>query len=233
MSSPQSEGKVQDWSPYNSWLSSLRSYPQSEGGFKNLQGGYNPNDPIINLNMDEEEGYGFHHRVKHYRAIRNRHIVGKGILPDNNDEVKYLTIGKLCVHLPSLYKGYLNLKYAKSLGPFPKIPKTEISNQFGELVLKLPKEGLNQAIFNSLSNKEKILFENVARYCDINKQIGFSSFLSDELKEKLKRYNILIGEVEAGQNNPEVFKELKEFIKDLMIHNVLDTKSIKELEELL
>ena len=227
-SSPKSDY----WSSINSMHSSQRSSPQSEGGFKNLQGGYNPNEPIINLNLGGE-GYGFHHRVKHYRAIRNRHIVGKGILPDNNDEVKYLTIGKLCVHLPSLYKGYLNLKYAKSLGPFPKIPKTEISNQFGELVLKLPKEGLNQAIFNSLSNKEKILFENVARYCDINKQIGFSSFLSDELKEKLKRYNILIGEVEAGQNNPEVFKELKQLIKDLMIHNVLDTKSIKELEELL
>ena len=74
--------------------------------------------------------------------------------------------------------------------------------------LYIPKEDIN-----SLNDKEQILYNKLLKKVNLHKK-NINDI--DNIIIKLKNeYQLLIGEINAGNNNPEVIKDLKENLMNL------------------
>lgn len=79
---------------------------------------------------------------------------------------------------------------------------------------------MEHSIYNSLSNDEKDLVENILG--------GFSHerYNQDEINKLIEKYNITKGEILIGNDNPDLLKQLKVSVLGLVKYNVLDLKQI-------
>jgi hypothetical protein len=148
-----------------------------------------------------------------FRMVRTTgaRIVGKGIEPNDNRE-PYSKFGRYRLHIPSLKNNVLNLKY-RSRAMIDGIPKQVISPEFTMFLLDLVDNGaLNTSLFLKLSSSEKRLFLNIAKKAQIDETLGLSHLSVDEEDDEIARFLLLKGEVEAGNNNPEILKELRTYV---------------------
>ena len=137
---------------------------------------------------------------------------GKGIEPDNND--RYVQFGKFCFFVPQLQKRVFHVKYAKSKGCCPRYPRTLISTKFTDFLLDLLEtKKANLDLFRELNDKEQKLFKKLATEARVLNQLGMREYHFDDTDdEDLERFELLRGEVMAGQNNPDVLRELRGLI---------------------
>lgn len=137
-----------------------------------------------------------------------RHIIGRGIEPQQKE--LYRHFGNWVIHMPSLKKGILNLKF-KSLHHINHVPQQPISADLVEFILDVLESGkMNQAMYKHLSEVEKKLFSKIAKMAQIDEVLGISGgSVDDEMDEIAKRFQLVRGEVMAGNDNEEVLNELK------------------------
>lgn len=135
-----------------------------------------------------------------------------------NDELKtfdrYKQLGRYMLHVPSLSKSMVNIKYP-SMVSIPGIPQKFVSQDFIELLWKLVDEGVfEKPLFNKLDQEEQDYFKFLARKCTFDQTIGFGVGKSQtkEEMEDAKRFELLRGTVVAGNNSPEVLNELRRYI---------------------
>jgi hypothetical protein len=143
-------------------------------------------------------------------GIRTKKI-GSGI--KLNDEPIYKEFGKYCIHMPQLLnKDVLNVKY-KSLGGIPDFKPMAVSENYKDFILDLVNNNkLNNALYKQLPLQEKKHFEKVSTGAGVFKQLGLSRVSADDDKKDMERFELVRGEVEAGNDNPKLIKELKHFI---------------------
>ena len=137
--------------------------------------------------------------------------IGSGI--KLNDEPIYKEFGKYCIHMPQLLnKDVLNVKY-KSLGGIPDFKPMAVSENYKDFILDLVNNNkLNNALYKQLPLQEKKHFEKVSTGAGVFKQLGLSRVSADDDKKDMERFELVRGEVEAGNDNPKLIKELKHFI---------------------
>jgi hypothetical protein len=137
---------------------------------------------------------------------------GKGIEADDND--RYVQFGKFCFFVPQLQKRVFHVKYAKSKGCCPRYPRTLISTKFTDFLLDLLEtKNANLDLFRELNDKEQKLFKKLATEARVLNQLGMREYHFDDTDdEDLERFELLRGEVMAGQNNPDVLRELRGLI---------------------
>lgn len=150
---------------------------------------------------------------------RNGKILGKmgrGIA--SNNEVKeysrYRAFGKYMIHVPSLKKCMINVKYP-SLIAVHHIPQKYVSKEFIDMVDELMNTNIfNKSKFNRLEEDEQTYFRFLADKCDFDLAIGMgmTETVSQREKEEYDRFEVLRGSVIAGNNSPEVLKELQQYI---------------------
>lgn len=155
------------------------------------------------------------------RRVMTRHgkVLGKsGAGLKANDELKtynkYRQLGKYMLHVPSLSKSMVNVKYP-SLVTIPSLPSKFVSVDFIELLWKLVDENVfERNLFNRLSEEEQDYFKFLARKCQFDQTIGFGVGKSQtkEEMEELKRFELLKGTIIAGNNSPEVIAELRRYV---------------------
>lgn len=150
-------------------------------------------------------GTGRHRQTKSKNAA-------DGISPDTNDQ--YIQFGKFCFFLPALRKRVLTVKYAKSLGTCPRYPRTLISTKFTEFLLDLMEnKHCNLDMFKLLNEKEQQLFKKLAVEGKVMEKLGMKDYHFDDTEDKdLDRFELLRGELLAGNNAPELLKELRGYI---------------------
>ena len=168
------------------------------------------------------EGVGLKYiQGKSVQGFRHHVIYGRGIQKSTAE--RYREFGKYVIHIPSLKKSILNLKF-KSRGFIPQIPNTLISEDFREMIENiLENQRLPVHIFNKLSKNEQKLFEKVAQMAEIDDVLGIKVDNSEN-KEALKRFEILRGQLLAGNDNEEIRKELKAYILRFMNENIIPRK---------
>jgi hypothetical protein len=144
----------------------------------------------------------------------NRRIVGRGI--PANPKPRYAEFGKLVIHVPSLNKGILNLKY-KSHSNVQGLPQQNISSDMVDFLLDVIEKGqVNQSLFNKLSREDQRLFVKIGGSAQIDDGLGYRSIHDEEEKKEMDRFNLVRGIFLAGNNSKEVIQELQGFLRKFL-----------------
>ena len=134
------------------------------------------------------------------------------------EQPTYRAYGKYAIHMPMLEdKDLLNIKY-KSLGPVPKFKLAiPVSDIFKEFLLDVIENGKpNTRVYSQIEPEERKLFEDMSTGAGLWSTFGLKRTTTDTDVEESKSFEILRGEVLAGNNNPKILKELRGLVIKFM-----------------
>ena len=146
-------------------------------------------------------------------GFMNRKIkIGKGIAVE--EQPRYKTFGKYIIHMPYLENdNVLNVKF-QSMGSIPSIKPVCIDDNFKDFILDIMNTGcVNQKHYNSLTEPEKAHFHKIVKGAGLSNTLKFKQDDKIDDKKDVKRLDILVGQVVAGNDNDKVLKEAKELIR--------------------
>ena len=144
---------------------------------------------------------------------------GRGI---ESAKDKYYEFGNYLIHAPQLEKGFLALKYP-SEGPVKEFPKSVISSDFSTLLYEIiDTKKFNTNEYDKLDDNEKELFDRLITFAKISRNdienMSKHRKITDKQRDiDIKRFNILKGEIVAGNDNPNIIKEMKALL--IKLHN--------------
>lgn len=188
----------------------LAFFPPSGG---ESEGEFAPIGPDVGF-----EGYGIRNMSSygHTKIIkpRGRRIVGRGISTDADE--RYKEFGKYLIHIPSLKKGILNLKFP-SYASIPTIKQTTLSTDLLDLIVDLlESQEINKRLYTRMSKEDQDFFYTIAQKAGIDQTLGLGIRVNETQKKEMERFNLLRGQIIAGNNNPTLLKELKQYIVKFM-----------------
>lgn len=162
----------------------------------------------IDINSHNGENYKMSGDGFMHRKIK----IGKGI--EVQEQPRYKTFGKYIVHIPHLENdSVLNFKFP-SMGSIPTLKPVSVDDNYKEFILDILSNGrVNQRHYDALTDSEKSHFNKVVKGAGLSAALQFKSDSKIDDKKDLKRLDILLGEVGAGNDNEKVKKEAKELIK--------------------
>lgn len=157
----------------------------------------------------------------------NRRIIGRGIAP--NPKPRYAELGKLIIHVPSLNKGILNIKY-RSKSNVTGLPQQTISSDMQDFLLDTLEHGaVNQSLFKKLSREDQKLFVKIGGTAQIDDGLGYRSILDEDEKKEMDRFNLVKGIFLAGNNSKEVVQEIQGFLRKFLHENKISRSEGLEL----
>jgi hypothetical protein len=124
----------------------------------------------------------------------------------SNGKKMYLNKGKFAVNMEKLRKNILHVYYVSSRASIPQLKRENISSYTRDVLLDILANKYNDKLFNKLKPDEQRLISTFVRTMKI--PIDMKEF--DDAYQK--NYDVLTGEVNAGNNNPKVRAELKLYI---------------------
>jgi hypothetical protein len=149
---------------------------------------------------------------------------GVGLPKDIPKEL--IPFGRCKLHLYKLY--YDNEFVLKDSSGFniPGLRNVKVSDEFVELIMKIHnKENISQSFIKKLSKAEQDLYDLVIFKCGLkNLDIDHKTNVKN-LKEKLATIE---GEIEAGNDNKEVLKELYDVLQQLVIYKSINVSEAKK-----
>jgi hypothetical protein len=165
--------------------------------------------PPFPATIDETTGTGFR---------RRRKIYGKGTpLSWGNP--------KLAVNLKKLNKNVLSVNYVSS--KLTKMNPIAVSDDVKNIVIEIiTQKKLNAEQFDKLTPKEKRVVEVFVHSLGIQSEMEMDNINCMEL---FKDYEILKGEIQAGNNNKWLKQKLREVILEIQYINHLTKKQTETL----
>lgn len=157
--------------------------------------------------------------IQNLKTKGGRIYKGRGI---ESAKDKYYEFGNYLIHVPQLEKGFLALKYP-SEGPVKEFPKAVISSDFSTLLYEIINtKKFNTKEYDMLEDNEKELFDRLITFAKISRNDIENMTKHRKITDKqrdidVKRFNILKGEIVAGNDNPNVIKEIKALL--IKLHN--------------
>jgi hypothetical protein len=175
---------------------------------------------------------------------------GKGIeIEPKQKKEPYIIYGKFVIHLPQLKQNILNVKYA-SIAAIREFPRSQITDNFRDVIIDILNEGkINTRDLNILSEAERDLLTRITIKAglsnllpsdkkiigngislsitdtdknDLPKTDKAKSNKSDDVNAMIERFNLIRGEIVAGNNNKDILKELKQLLLKLMSLKKID-----------
>lgn len=185
-------------------------------------------DVKILFERDGQGLYGHGMIQKHLKSRRVR--IGGGI--ERQERPLYQKLGRYIIHIPSLTKNVLNVKYP-SMVSIKSLPKRPISTMMKNLLFEMLDNGdFNKKYYNVLDEDEQDLIRDVLYQAEIGEKFGFG--LKDTpYSNIIDRFNLLKSQVIAGNNNKEVITELKQLTSKLVDKSVLNKGDGFELLKLI
>jgi hypothetical protein len=138
-----------------------------------------------------------------------RLIEGRGFdekLSRNPDKV-ILNNGKFIIDMEKLRRNILSVSYASCRASIPQLKKENVSNDVKNILKDIIEKKYNANLFNKMKSDDQRIVSTFVRMMKIP-DIDMKEF--DEAYQL--NYEILLGQVNSGQNNPIVKRELKEYI---------------------
>jgi hypothetical protein len=133
-------------------------------------------------------------------------VRGMPILPRNTSK-KTLNDGKLTLDMDKLKRNVLSVTYSSCRAQIPSLRNEHVSNDVKNIITDIMNEKYNSNLFNKMAQNDQRIVSNFVRVLKIP-NIDMSEF---DTGYQLY-YEILLGQVNSGQNNESVKKELKEYI---------------------
>lgn len=167
---------------------------------------------------------------KTFKAHRIK--LGKGIsIPEIP---KYREFGKFIVHYPQLIdSNILNLKFP-STGTIPHIKPVYVDENFKEFIIDTLNTGrVNKRHFDSLTEPEKSHFTKIARGAKLTEKLNLKPLTEDREKDDLNRLQLMLGEINAGNDNEKLLKEARALVKKYIANGRINkNKGLEILLEL-
>jgi hypothetical protein len=131
---------------------------------------------------------------------------GMPLLPSYPDK-KSLNNGKFILDLEKLKRNILSVTYASCRAIIPSLKKEHVSNDVKNMIMDIVEDKYNANLFNKMKQDDQRIVSNFVRVLKIP-GIDLSEF---DAGYQL-HYEVLLGEVNSGNNNPAIKRELKEYI---------------------
>jgi len=156
-------------------------------------------------------GFGIAKQQKQTKNLK----IGKGIAV--KEVPSYVEFGKYVLNIPQLeQQDIFNVKY-KSLGTIPKYRQKAVSDVLRDFILDLLSNGkANHRTYSQISPEERKFFEAVATDAGVFIGLGLPKTITNDDDEDIKRFEILKGQVLAGNNNQKLLSELRKLTLSLM-----------------
>ena len=107
----------------------------------------------------------------------------------------------------------LNLKFP-SMGSIPTLKPVNIDDNFKDFIIDILDSGkVNQKHYDKLTYSEKAHFNKIVKGAGLSNALKFKADDNIDDKKDLKRIDILVGEIIAGNDNDKVKKEAITLIK--------------------
>jgi len=121
----------------------------------------------------------------------------------------YMAFGNYLIHQHDLVGGTLKLRH-KSGASITDIPTQAIGGQLKKVLLTLTGTGSPSfEDINELSEKDKALLNKVVKKAKIDQRLLVPTPDKTKEEQDYNRLQILSGEINCGNNNPQIVKELK------------------------
>ena len=180
---------------------------------------------VLNLKYREEienqqiEGYGM-----------RKKIYGRGLLQpklSRNTEKLKLNNGKFTIDLAKLRRNILSVSYSSCRAVIPSLKKEHISNDVKNMITDIIEDKYNANLFNKMKQDDQRIISTFVR--TTKQDIDMTEFD----KGYQNHYEILLGQINSGQNNPEIKRELKEYILRAITEGLIPkTQGLTKLFEL-
>ena len=162
------------------------------------------------------EGFGLGSMNSIQRQPKNPIKIGRGIAAVETPA--WREFGKFVVNLNHLEnQDIFNIKYKNCMGAVPSFKPVAVSDIYRDFVIDLLESGKpNTRVYNQICDEEKKHFEKVASTAGVFKGLGLPKTVIDTEEQDVKRFELLRGEVVAGNNNQKVLSELRKLTVKLM-----------------
>lgn len=152
-----------------------------------------------------------------------------------NTNNNYSEFGKFMINTKLLYDDILLVKYKNSYAPVPTIKRTKISSLLTSILEDLIITfNINYDLLNGLEENEQLLFSNLLQKAGLAIQLKFNKQLIELTPQKLvDKYNILKGQIIAGNTNKEIIKQIEELLPKLIKANRLTEDKAEEIKYLI
>lgn len=137
----------------------------------------------------------------------------------------YQPLGSKYIRIPDLDRQVLNVVYPsrKKLGP-----KREISSALQSMMKTLIYDGaIDQHSYDLLDHDDQMLFREILAATHI--QHSFKEVMTDPLESLKSEYDKLKGEIELGNDNPSIIKQLKVITVDVYRHKLISDDEFKQM----
>ena len=160
------------------------------------------------------EGYGLVGSVQ--KQPRNPIRIGKGI--SAVETPSWIEFGKFVINRNHLEnQDIFNIKYKNCLGAVPSFKPTAVSDVYRDFVIDLLDNGKpNMRVYNQIGDEEKKHFQKVSTVAGVFKGLGLPKTIIDDEEADVRRFELLRGEITAGNNNVKVLNEARKLVVKLM-----------------
>jgi hypothetical protein len=133
------------------------------------------------------------------------------------EQNKYREFGKFIMNMVLLDQNILLVKY-KSYAPVPTLKRTIISDDLKDLIHYLFDTGeVDYPSGQKLKESEKIILDRLIMKSGLSLQLKYkSSKLDDDIDAIIEEFEILKGEIIAGNDNPKIKADIKDILNKLV-----------------
>jgi hypothetical protein len=150
-------------------------------------------------------------------GVKRRKMYGRGMpLLPRNPSKKSLNNGKFTLDMDKLKRNILHVTYASCRAVIPSLKKEHVSNDVKNMIIDIVEGKYNANLFNKMKQDEQRIVTNFVRVLKIP-DIDMTEF--DEGYQL--HYEVLLGQMNSGQNNPAIKRELKEYILRAITENLI------------
>ena len=138
------------------------------------------------------------------------------------------SFGKLLIQLRKLFlENMLSVRLASSNANIPSFPVSKVSDRLSNIIVNLVSgKHPSTSDLNLLSSGEKHLYDRFMTLSGYHKNVVNTR--ESTKKELAERLRILEGEIEAGNSNPQLEKEIIKIARMLFEFKVITNKQLKE-----
>jgi len=147
---------------------------------------------------------------------------------------RYIKFGRYMINNKKLNDNVLSLRRSKG-STIATIPATKMTSELGNVIKKIVGGGVpSYDELNKLTDAEKKYLYKVSQEADIYDKIKIPTPCKDEEEKDIHAFNVMKGEIMAGNNSKELISKFKVLLNKLSRTNVLPKSQVREiLEELL
>jgi hypothetical protein len=144
---------------------------------------------------------------------------------------KYIEFGKFAINKKLLYENILLVKYKKSYAPVPQLRRTKISDDFIDaLIFIFDTNKIDYEKLRELTTVENDLFKILIMKSGLYDTLKYNyNQTREKINDIIEEYEILKGEIEAENDNPELLTKAKVISKKLKNYGKITENEYKDI----